>query len=409
MEATASLRALGYAKDLPAHGIELTVLTFNWQGKFDDSALPSRIIRLDEPDHAFTYPSSAGSKVSAPKRKYTTFRRFTDGNFDPIHASVEAEMTSRAEDLIKEEHFDGIVGIFSPHFHLRQCARLERLFGIPFIIDFRDLWNNAILGADQKASLESRIKDALVIRHWKKWMTKAAGFTAVSEPFKAYLSKMFQKNGAVVRNGFFAKDLRRSNNEQYDTFTLTHVGTIVQWEGMRYHLEYLNTYREKYPEKCFRILLIGVHSFMEKPLASLISRFGLAGICEISSRIPFEEARTIMRKSHVLLFPVFRNGRGIYTSRIFEFLAARRPILAVPEDNDVISNLISSTKAGFITAEEQAYHDFVNEQFDRWHSGETALPGSDLGTIEFYSREAQNKIFAQYLKACFSHPGDLNR
>lgn len=400
MEATASMRALGFAKDLPSHGIALTVLTFAWPGVFDDNALPSRVIRLPQPAHPFVLPTDNGSVTGKLKRKYHTFRRFRGGMFDPIHASAETAMTAKAEELLRTEHFDGVIGIFSPHFHLRQCAHLRATFGVPYIIDFRDLWNNALLGADHKVDASSRTRDALVKLYWKKWMRQAAGFTTISAPFKAYLSRLLKLDGEVVRNGFFMKDIRESN-EQFETFTLTHVGTIVQWEGMGMHLKYLRSYRENHPEIRFRIMLIGVHSFMKRPLNALITQYELDDIVEIRERVPFEEARTILRKSHILIFPVFPKGKGIYTSRIFEYLAARRPILAVPEDLDVITELMETTHAGLITGNELEYHAFVSQQFGHWQ--ERGDSSSDLSSpsIESFSREAQHTIFADYLKTCF--------
>ena len=38
--------------------------------------------------------------------------------------------------------------------------------------------------------------------------------------------------------------------------------------------------------------------------------------------------------------------KGVYTAKIFEYLAAKRPILAVGDYEDVVDNLLEDTKAG---------------------------------------------------------------
>lgn len=394
------MRALAYAKDLQGHGIDLTVLTFRWPGNFDDTALPAQIIRLAPPEKFDLSTPDQRSPLKALARKYRTIRRFRDGKFDLIQPTAEARMSERADQLLREVKFDGIIGIFSPHFHLRQCAQLHREHKLPFVIDFRDLWDNALLGAERDRTTSSIVKEVFVKKYWKQWMQEASGFTTVSEPFRAYLSELLGLKGEVVRNGFFLKDIREEV-EQYTAFTLTHVGTIVQWEGMRMHFAFLQSYRLKYPKRRFRIVLIGVHTFMTERLNALIAQYELEDLCEVHGRLPFDEARQTLRKSHVLLFPTFRNGRGIYTSRIFEFLAARRPVLCTPDDGDVIAELIHQTEAGCITSDEGAYHSFLDEGYDRMKQrskSEDIRPEQ----IHAYSREAQSAVFANYLKACFN-------
>ena len=54
------------------------------------------------------------------------------------------------------------------------------------------------------------------------------------------------------------------------------------------------------------------------------------------------------RESQMLLLLKWEDPqeRGIYTGKIFEYLAARRPILATGGSSDVVTELLNETKAG---------------------------------------------------------------
>jgi hypothetical protein len=66
--------------------------------------------------------------------------------------------------------------------------------------------------------------------------------------------------------------------------------------------------------------------------------------------VPFLESVRLQKSSDVLLFLIWDEpGRcGIYSGKIFEYLGARRPILALGPDNDVGRDLITGRKAGVV-------------------------------------------------------------
>jgi hypothetical protein len=71
-------------------------------------------------------------------------------------------------------------------------------------------------------------------------------------------------------------------------------------------------------------------------------------------------------------------GRGVLSGKVFEYLAAERPILAVVPPDGAAANLIRETGAGVVVAPDDI--DGIERELvamrDRWRAGE--LDGSPL-------------------------------
>lgn len=77
-------------------------------------------------------------------------------------------------------------------------------------------------------------------------------------------------------------------------------------------------------------------------------RHGLSGVVRQYGIVPKEIALEKQRESQLLLMLKWNDPaeRGIYSSKIFEYLAAGRPVLAVGGYRDVVSELLTETGAG---------------------------------------------------------------
>lgn len=95
-----------------------------------------------------------------------------------------------------------------------------------------------------------------------------------------------------------------------------------------------------------------------------------------------------MQRSQVLLLLINQsaNAKGILTGKVFEYLAARRPILAIgPTDGDV-SSLLAQTKAG-ITANFSSFKDIEEKIKWMWDEYQDGFPFYDKVDVSEYSRK----------------------
>ena len=79
-----------------------------------------------------------------------------------------------------------------------------------------------------------------------------------------------------------------------------------------------------------------------------LENFGLIGNCEILGYVSHSEALQLQNKSQVLLLVEINSAetRAIIPGKLFEYLAAKRPIIALgPKESD-IEKIIAETKSG---------------------------------------------------------------
>jgi glycosyltransferase involved in cell wall biosynthesis len=390
--ATASQRAASFAHYLPASGWDVEVCTFDWEGEKNDRLTVHRIAPGNLESKAKPHWTLRTPIISTLRVAWHYLR----GTFDYQSTEQRKRMDAwlRSEDLSR---FDLVLGIFSPHFHLPQAAEIHRKWGIPFVIDFRDMWDDRVLQTHPDLSRKELILHGIVKRRWQKWMQHAAGHTSVSSAMNDQLSTLFNQPGKVIFNGYEALE-HAENGEQYPVFTISHAGTIVEWKQIDTLFEGIAKFIE-HTEADIHLVLAGVHVLIATHVNAALKKHNLidySGL-KVMPRIPRTEAIDIIRKSHVLFYPPAVGFEGVYSSRIFEFMASGNPIVVAPKGDTAVDELMAEYNNGgtFETASEVAA--FIGQQYQKFKAGETTQTTNNMTA---YTREAQAIALSDYLKSC---------
>ena len=390
--ATASQRAASFAHYLPASGWDVEVCTFDWEGEKNDSLTVHRIAPGNLESKAKPHWTLRTPIISTLRVAWHYLR----GTFDYQSTEQRKRMDAwlRSEDLSR---FDLVLGIFSPHFHLPQAAEIHRKWGIPFVIDFRDMWDDRVLQTHPDLSRKELILHGIVKRRWQKWMQHAAGHTSVSSAMNDQLSTLFNQPGKVIFNGYEALE-HAENGEQYPVFTISHAGTIVEWKQIDTLFEGIAKFIE-HTEADIHLVLAGVHVLIATHVNAALKKHNLTDYpgLKVMPRIPRTEAIDIIRKSHVLFYPPAVGFEGVYSSRIFEFMASGNPIVVAPKGDTAVDELMAEYNNGgtFETASEVAA--FIGQQYQKFKAGETTQTTNNMTA---YTREAQAIALSDYLKSC---------
>ena len=145
----------------------------------------------------------------------------------------------------------------------------------------------------------------------------------------------------------------------------------------------------KLPTNCL-IKIIGNNSELDIPPNIASNVFQLDSVIHTEAIRMSLDVDTL-----VVIHPTGR--KGVYTGKLFDYLATNKPILALCDPEDVIAQLLNETKAGFTVdnADIDGIKKMILRCYSIWKNKEV-LP-RDWEKIKQYTRKNQCKILLKYL------------
>ncbi len=254
--------------------------------------------------------------------------------------------------LIEEEKVHFLVISCGPFSSALVGALLRRLFHIKLILDFRDYWT--ISPYISKVKLFNRLLNELQ-KPIEKWILRSADKLIVIQETmeRRYLEKFPFLKGKTktIFNGFDEEDILNTNCELFNKLTLLHLGNLHLDLNPRYPMVFLKSIQkmkdeELITESNFQVLIVGERfKIFEREVQAL----GLSAIVKTLDRVSHEEATEYLKKSHLLLLIV--ETEGIMTSKIFEYLATGKPILALIQTGELMDFIQAFSSNSFIVTE----------------------------------------------------------
>ena len=250
---------------------------------------------------------------------------------------------SYLKDYIKKNKIDAVITTGPPHSMHLIGLKLKQIIGVKWIADFRDPWTEIDyfqhLPLTKKAIATHKKLEENVVSNADRVLV--VGKT-MKEKFMKY-SKQIQ----VVTNGY--DSTFSENNSVLDAkFTITHVGLmnadrnpISFWKAIKEISQEFDNF-----EKDLSIQFVGE---VAKEVKESISFYNINNI-EYFGYKHHEEVGVYQRNSQLLLLTVnnVTSAKGIITGKIFEYLQAKRPILAIGPVNGDLAEIINRTNSGSI-------------------------------------------------------------
>jgi len=244
---------------------------------------------------------------------------------------------------LENNHIDAIITTGPPHSMHLIGLELKKKLGIKWISDFRDPWTE-IDYFQQLPLTKKAIKKHQDLE--QEVLINSDMVVVVGETMKDKFLK-YTKKIEVLTNGF--DTIETSLTQELDEkFSITHVGLMnsdrnptILWEVLN---EISNTNLNF--KNDLRIKLIGK---LDDAVIQDLKVFDHNTI----ETIPYLDHKDISKyqaSSQILLLSINEvpSAKGIITGKIFEYLQAKRPILAIgPEDGDA-AMILKNTNAGTI-------------------------------------------------------------
>ena len=395
-------RPLKFASHLPALGIETHVLAPDdpkWMNEDLDLPLPTqawihraryigpRARRLADEFHgrsgfdlALLQASTIGRRLLVPDENVTW----------------NATAIPKAISIVRSEGIDVVLTTSPPgSVHLIGSA-VKKATGAKWVADLRDSIvlhpHRSNEGAAAFVKEKSRAGIARLVARQADAIVTAAD--AIAEETKA-----LNPRGRVVTitNGCDFDDFAGIEYKRADRFRLTHAGSFF---GKRDPKPFLRALAESGLEDV-TVRFLGDFRPADR---EFMESLGLADRVELIDYVPRRESLRLQRDSDVLLLLIPEaggRGRGVLSGKVFEYLAAERPVLAIVPEDGAAAQLIRDTDAGIVAGPEDvpAIRDALVALHAQWRDGK--LDGTPLSPEwrDKLSRAARVEELAELLES----------
>ncbi len=409
----AGARVFSWATYFKSYGIHPTVVTRHWKG--DESKWADLTNFNDRPIDYTRFPEYDIYRLPSEKirginfyRRYLSRLKVTSKIFHFVinalgHFNSEANARSAFSDFLlahlKKNHYDLIIVSSPPLNLIRLAVELKRKFSIPVHIDFRDLWNNNYLKNAYVPSFSTKWIDFFKKIYINKWMKFANSASTVSKPIADYLENAFSREFWVLTNGFDEILYLNKDRKTSENFRVSILGSYYSSQNMDLLINGLLLFikDKKINEITIFIVGLNVHSVVyDKVLNALPAEM----IIKID-RVDANKAAQYVINSEVILHSSWRGFKGIYTTKIFDFIASGNNILMAPGDDDVADALIVETNTGKIAENAEQVAEYLEIWYREWEKSGIITFGGNKELIKKYGRKVIAEKFAFLLKQIF--------
>lgn len=287
--------------------------------------------------------------------------------------------------IIRDESIR-VVLVTSPPWSLQIAGyALKRLTGIPWIVDYRDPWT----------SIRRKNRPAFVdlFEAWleRVLLSRADLVLSTSDRYTEELRKTYSSIDSdkfqTLHNGYDEEKFAEVAVEGNDKFTIAHLGTLyhlfrpdVFFEALAQWISNRHGVAETLELKFIGDIPVEIQAALEAN--------GLVGITRITGYVPHHEAIDQCRRSDVLLLALGTDPalpRGWLPSKLFEYLALNRPILACVAEGEAASMIRSINHGYVITREDKnAIVEALDSLYEmKWKSPHRIIPWeNDPGAME---------------------------
>src|SRR6266404_6292748 len=253
------------------------------------------------------------------------------------------------------------------------------ILGCPWIADLRDLWTQ---------NLGERRSNLLQIGLEKRTLRQADGLITVSDPWATRLERRYpEKKIWSITNGFDPDDFDSPAPPLTEEFSITYTGEL--YAGQRDPTILFEVLSDLIKDGSIPAseLRVRFYGHIEAWLPALIDKFGL------------NEAVAHQRESQILLLLPWSNPKetGHHSAKLFEYLAAARPILAMGGSRGVITETLESAEAGFHALSKAQVREFMLSAYTNYKTKGYVPYSGERHVVEEYGHPNMARRFAQVL------------
>jgi glycosyltransferase involved in cell wall biosynthesis len=377
-------RTLKFTKYLPEFGYQPYVLTVkNPMYREKDPTLVKEIPAEAKIHRTFSFEHRI---LRVPRLLNINLKWFylPDQNIGwlPFGASAGAK-------LVKKENIDVIFATSPIWTSLLIGLLVKKKTKKPLVVDFRDPWTD-----NPFINYPTKLHQRLERKMEKTVLSQADYVTVATDLIKSNLIRKYpfiESKIETITNGFDPDDFKNLKiGKKTGKFTITYVGSIYGLLTAKPFLTALKALVEEkkgFKEKAEAVFV----GNCGKETSRLVRELGLDENVRFVGYVPHRKGLEFMVNSQALLLLITlegSKGERILTGKLFEYLASRKPIIALVPENGLAANVIKSLKAGTVVSprDAQRVKTAIENYFDQGVAGTLSAATDDASDIRLYNR-----------------------
>ena len=403
-----SPRLLGLAKCLPEFGWQPIILTAPLDEKPDGTykivetdyrnalGFWIRLFRLN-PDEDIRKQVKQRFNITAKKSPLDRLLTLAGEivNYPDSDKGWKPFAIEAGDKIMRQECIEAIISSSAPVTGHIVARELKSRYKIPWLADLRDLWTQ---NHNYSYSALRRLVDK---RLELKTLAKADALVTVSQPWADKLSMLHKsKVTYAITNGFDPETVNIPPVNLVTKFTIVYTGRIYpeKQDLTRLFTALSNMLSDKIidPGK----IEIRFYGPSADWLGREIEQYGLSSVVNQYGMVPRDVALQKQRESQLLLLLDWDDPqeKGSYPGKVFEYLGARRPILATGGiDGNVVGELLAETKAGIRALTVEDIKNRLEELYREYTAEDKIAYQGEESQINKYSHREMARKFSDIL------------
>lgn len=415
-------RAYFFAKYLSKYGYEVTVVTsnkpvnvnFNW----DTDISFCKIIKLENVKIPDEYSISEKILAKIYWKLYEKKNRLLKSIAWKIgELFLPLDFNNRLdydEDKLAKQigNVDYILATGGPWHIFEYGVRLKKVLNCDLILDYRDPLSD-LTGVGLKELTDKGFLSFWINLRLKKieinYLKQAIKVITVSHPLKKNIISIYPQykfSIDVIYNGYDNDEFEFNSKKEdyiewdYSKFTMSYIGVVKHDQNIEVLKKALEIIKKKNMDiyNNLKIYFIGSKIVQDRFSDLKTLKLSHPSQIEITRLIPKKETVIFYKNSQLFLHFSIANVKGILSSKIFQYLNLKKPILLVSNNEDVMEDLIRKTNTGYICKTPEQIAEVIIENYNLWKSGKPLPYNPNIDEVNKYSFENQTKRLIELIE-----------
>jgi hypothetical protein len=295
-------------------------------------------------------------------------------------------------EIIKSNNIKVLFSSYGPSLPHIIAARLHRETGLPWVADYRDDWIDEYRKHPQPLHFFDQ--------RWEKHTLKTCNaIVSHNQPLATILETSHHRHPTIIPNGFDQTDFE-DIVPLTPEFTITYTGYI--YPGKRDPSPVFQALAEARHEgritpEALKLRFYGQN--VSEFITPLMLKYHVEDFVVVGGNVPYKESLTKQMESTILLLLSWNDLRdaGTLTGKIYEYLGAHRPVLALAYPNGEIDKLLQKSGCGIVANDPAEIKRIIVTWFDEFRrTGRIRsyyYPNENI--INVFTRKEQARVLAE--------------